>query len=109
MDVISDTFTVGGSADDEFVFLSVGDGVDIILDFALASNDRLDLSAIFAGQIVDAGNLSQYIQASVLGIGADSFLAVDANGLTGGLRFTIIAQVIGITTTELFNIDNFVL
>jgi Ca2+-binding RTX toxin-like protein len=106
-----DTLT-GGRQDDTFVFLNTASGVDTITDFDAASAfEVIDLSAIFAatGAIVTAGNLAQHIQITPAGAGADSFLAVDANGLTGGLDFTIIAQVNGVTAATLFDIGNFIL
>ena len=48
------------------------------------------------------------VQTSISGI-SDSFLAVDANGLTGGLSFSIIAQVNGVSAAQLFDVNNFVL
>lgn len=95
---------------DVFRFNQVGDGIDTLLDFQ-RNIDRIDLAPIFAatGSSVNAGNLSQFVQTSSSGGGADSFLAVDANGLTGGLSFTIIAQVNGVTAAQLFDVDNFLL
>ena len=99
---------IGGQNDDAFVFASTGEGVDILTDFILASADVIDLAALFGPGVVNAGNLSQFIQTSTSGI-SDSFLAVDANGLTGGLSFTIIAQVTGVTAVQLFDVTNFLL
>ena len=100
----------GGTGDDEFDFDNLTDGLDTITDFLLAGGDVIDLSDIFAatGSVVTAGNLSQFIQVTPAGGGADSFLAVDANGVADGLSFTIIAQVNGITTVQLFDIANFI-
>ena len=103
----NDTLTGGGN-DDVFIFASANDAVDTITDFNLASADVLNLSALFGLGVVNAGNLSQFIQTSTSGV-ADSFLAVDADGLTGGLNFIIIAQVNGVTAAQLFDIANFVL
>lgn len=97
----------GGTEDDTFVFAAINEGVDTITDFVLASGDVIDLSSIFTGQ-ANAGNLAQFVQASTSGI-SDSFLAVDADGLTGGLSFMIIAQVNGVTAGQLFDASNFVL
>ena len=100
----------GGTGDDEFDFDNLTDGLDTITDFLLAGGDVIGLSDIFAatGSVVTAGNLAQFIQVTPAGGGADSFLAVDANGAAGGLSFTIIAQVNGITTVQLFDIANFI-
>ena len=105
----SDTLKGGGGVD-IFDFDSVTEGVDTITAFALAGTEAIDLSAIFAAtaSVVTGANLSQFIQVTPAGAGADSFLAVDANGVTGGLTFTIIAQVNGISQADLFNIDNFI-
>lgn len=106
----NDTLT-GGTGDDTFDFDSLAEGFDTIIDFNLASNDVIDLSTIFAGtgSVVTGANMSQFIHVTPAGAGADTFLAVDADGATGGLSFTIIAQVNGVTTAELFDVANFIL
>jgi Ca2+-binding RTX toxin-like protein len=103
----NDTLT-GGTRADVFLFGSVADGVDTITDFVIGS-DLISLAAIFAaaGVAVNSGNLAQFVQTTTSGV-SDSFLAIDPNGLTGGLNFTIIAQVNGITAAELFDIANFI-
>jgi Ca2+-binding RTX toxin-like protein len=113
----SDTLTGGAGNDtlrgsfqaDTFVFTStdISEGVDVIEDFQAAS-DLIDLSVIFAefGSIVNAGNLSQFVQCTPAGI-TDTFVGVDADGLTGGLNFVIIAQVLNKTPTQMFDIDNY--
>jgi Ca2+-binding RTX toxin-like protein len=105
---IGNDLLTGGLGDDSFVFAAVNEGVDTIADFIVASGDVIDLTLLFGAGVVNAGNLSQFVQTSTSGV-ADSFLAVDANGLTGGLSFTIIAQVIGVTSVELFDSTHFVL
>ncbi|MGQ0566416.1 MAG: calcium-binding protein [Gemmobacter sp.] len=99
----------GGGGFDVFVFTSTApaEGFDIVQDFGLGIED-ISLAAIFAatGSVVNAGNLSQFVQTSTSGV-ADSFLAVDANGATGGLNFVIIAQVNNVTAAQLFDIGNF--
>ena len=98
----------GGSGTDSFVFNSTTEGVDIIEDFSLGF-ERINLARIFSatGSVVTAANLSQFVQATPAGAGADSFLGVDANGAVGGLTFTIIAQVNAVTAAQLFDIDNY--
>jgi Ca2+-binding RTX toxin-like protein len=101
----------GGSGNDTFVFTATTNGIDTITDFSVASaTEVIDLSAIFdaTGAVVNAGNLAQFIQVTPAGAGADTFLGIDANGSTGGLSFTIIAQVNGVTTGELFDLANFI-
>jgi Ca2+-binding RTX toxin-like protein len=105
----NDTLT-GGTSNDVFVFVSMTHGVDIITDFNAASpGEFIDLSVIFGatGSVVTSANLAQFVQITPVGAGADSFLGVDANGVTGGLSFTIIAQVNGVTSAELFDFANF--
>jgi hypothetical protein len=58
--------------------------------------------------VIYAGNLSQFVQTSISGV-RDTFLAVEANGVVGGLSFTIITQVNGITAAQPFNAANFIL
>lgn len=106
-----DDTLAGNQGGDTFVFTSLANGIDTIADFSAASlTEQIDLSAIFAatGAIVSAGNLAQHVQITPAGAGADSFLAVDANGATGGLSFTIIAQVNGVTPAQLFDFGNFI-
>ncbi len=98
----------GNGGDDVFVFNDIVSGVDRITDFALPTADVIDLRVLFGAGVVNAGNLSQFVQTSNSGV-SDSFLAVDADGLTGGLNFTIIAQVDGITAAQLFDATNFLL
>jgi Ca2+-binding RTX toxin-like protein len=99
----------GGAAVDVFVFQSLSDGFDTIEDMTLGI-DLIDLSAIFdaTGSVVTSGNLAQFVQVTPAGAGADTFLGIDANGATGGLSFTIVAQVNGVTTGELFDLANFI-
>lgn len=99
----------GAAGADLFAFVTTADGLDTIEDLILGT-DRIDLAAIFAAtaSVVTAGNLAQFVQCTPAGAGADSFLAIDANGAVGGLAFTIVAQVNGVTAGQLFDIDNFV-
>ena len=98
----------GGTGVDAFDFNSVAEGLDNIEDFILLT-DRIDLATIFAatGSVVTSANLSQFVQVTPSGAGADSFLGIDANGAVGGLTFTIVAQVVGVTPEQLFDFDNF--
>lgn len=105
-DLGNDVLT-GSAGADIFDFNAVAEQTDTISDMVLGT-DRIDLVGIFGAGVVNAGNLSQFVQTSTSGI-SDSFLAVDANGLTGGLSFTIIAQVNGVTAAQLFDVNNFVL
>jgi Ca2+-binding RTX toxin-like protein len=101
----------GGTGDDAFVFLSTSEGLDLILDFGLTADDRIDLSAIFdaTGSVVTGANLAQFVQVTPAGAGTDTFLGVDANGAVGGLSFTIVAQIVGVTPVQMFDADNFIL
>lgn len=93
---------------DVFRFGATNEGVDTITDFELGT-DVIDLSTIFfvAGSNVNAGNLSSFVQTTPSGGGSNSFLGIDANGVTGGLSFIIIAEVNSVTPAQLFDIDNF--
>jgi hypothetical protein len=77
----------------------------------LPGADLIDLSTIFdgTGSVVTVANLAQFVQVTPSGAGADSLLGVDANGLVGGLSFVIIAQVLGVTPLQLFDVDTFIL
>lgn len=105
----NDSLNGGAGGADTFDFNLISEGFDSIEDFTLGF-DRIDLSTIFAASlsVVTAGNLAQFIQVTPAGAGADSFLGVDANGLTGGLSFTIIAQVNAVAPAQLFDINNFI-
>jgi Ca2+-binding RTX toxin-like protein len=101
----------GQSNDDVFVFADLVGGLDTITDFIVSGGDTIDLSAIFdaTGSVVTGANLAQFVQTSPSGPGTDSFLAVDADGAVGGLSFTIVAQVNGVTAAQLFDVNNFIL
>jgi Ca2+-binding RTX toxin-like protein len=98
---------LGGAGADIFDFNAIAEQTDIIGDFR-PGTDRIDLVGIVGAGVVNAGNLAQFIQVSVAGI-SDTFLGVDANGPTGGIAFSIIAQVNGLTPAQLFDINNYVL
>ena len=106
----NDSLNGGALGIDTFDFDLITEGIDIVEDFRLGF-DRIDLSTIFAstGSVVTPANLAQFLQVTPAGAGADSFLAIDADGLTGGLAFTIIAQINAVTTLQLFDADNFIL
>lgn len=105
-DLGNDVLT-GGADPDVFAFNAIAEQTDVITDLVLGE-DRIDLTGIFGVGVVNAGNLAQFVQTSTAGI-TDSFLAVDANGVTGGLSFSIIAQVSNVTAAQLFDVNNFIL
>jgi Ca2+-binding RTX toxin-like protein len=105
----SDTF-FGGAGGDRFVFLAAGGGIDVIEDFDAASaTEVIDLSAIFAagGVVLTEANFSQYVVFAPTGAGADTFIAIDADGLTGGASFGVFWLVKGVTSTTLDDFANF--
>jgi Ca2+-binding RTX toxin-like protein len=102
----SDTLN-GGNGADIFDFDATAEQTDVILGFQLGL-DRIDLTGIFGAGVVNAVNLAQFVQVTQAGL-VDSFLAVDANGVTGGLNFIIIAQVAALTPVQLFDANNFIL
>jgi Ca2+-binding RTX toxin-like protein len=100
----------GGAGNDTFVFESITGGLDTIVTFDTASPaEFIDLAAIFAatGAVVTASNLAQFVQVTAAGAGADSFVGVDADGMTGGQSFVTIARVNGAAPVDLFDIANF--
>jgi Ca2+-binding RTX toxin-like protein len=99
---------VGGADADVLVFTLPIDAADVVNGFA-PGTDRIDLTAIFGAGVVNAGNLAQYVQVTPAGIGADSFLGVDPDGLVGGFGFATIALVNAVAPAQLFNVDNFLL
>lgn len=106
---LGDDLLSGGLDLDAFVFVDTTSGVDTVLDFALGS-DRIDLSAIFAAtrSVVTAGNLGSFVQTTAFGDGSETSVAVDADGSTGGLNYTIIAVVNDVTSVQMFDIANFI-
>ena len=65
----------GGPGSDRFLWLSVEDGNDRIMDFELSQNDALDLSRVLSGS---STRLSDYIE--VHREDADHFLGIDVDG-----------------------------
>ncbi len=97
----------GGAGNDTFVFTSTTTGVDQVLGFTVSAADVIDLTGIFGAGVVNAGNLTEYIKVRISGT-ADSILGVDVDGVGGGF-FVDLAQVIGVTDVQLFDVANFVL
>jgi len=104
-----DTFTSGFSGNHP-VFASVtAGGVDEVPDFTL-TQDAIDLSGIFAltGSVVTVLNPGFFVQVAAFGAGTDSTLAIDADGTAGGLSYTIVGGVRGVTSGQLFDFNNFI-
>lgn len=73
----------GGSRGDRFVYTSLNDGVDQIVDFE-ASRDRIDLHRVFNRLGIGAKDQSAFVE--VVQVGADSHLQIDANGAAPGFQ-----------------------
>lgn len=79
----------GDSGADTFVFSDLG-RADIITDFMAADGDRLDLSAILGGHLVDASNMGQFLNLDAVDSNTTRLL-VDADG--DGSEFQVLAVV----------------
>lgn len=86
----SDTLT-GGSGTDTFVFESGMTGIDMIKDFKLVENDKLDLSDLLTAFDPLADAITDFVQITRSGV--YSQLAVDEDGLAGGVNFVQIANM----------------
>ena len=86
----NDTLT-GGSGADTFVFHTGLTGVDYIKDFNLVQGDVLDLSDIVSAFDPLADAITDFVQ--ITRVGAISTLAVDEDGLAGGVAFVNIATI----------------
>lgn len=95
----ADTLT-GGAGSDRFAILNVNDGVDSVLDFAVAEGDRMDLRAVLGASghhrfapLAKAG----FVKAAEVSGGVQ--LALDADG--GGDQFRAFAVLKGTTLASL--------
>ncbi len=95
-----DDMLFGGSEMDRFVFTSIDDGVDEIVDFG--ADDVLAVGDMLVN--FDDGDKAAFVQ--LLDDGTDTTLQVDPDGAVGGAAFTSIAvldNVTDMTLTDLMN------
>ena len=88
--------TLSGGADaDRFVFDAVGQGVDVITDFA--SGDVLAIGTMLTG--FSAGQEAEFVR--LLDDGTDTTVQVDADGAANGSAFQSVAVLNGVTGSTL--------
>jgi hypothetical protein len=97
----------GNGGNDIFVYTSLQDGLDTILDFEVGS-DRLDLSALldginYLGSDPIGDSYLKFIQR-----GDSTILQVDPDGL-GAARAVSLAVLNGVSATELAALANFII
>ena len=85
----------GGAGADTFMFTSNEDSVDFITDFSISDGDKIDISDILSGYDPLADAITDFVQ--ITDDGTNSFLAIDADGMTNGTNFIQIAQINYIT------------
>lgn len=86
----SDTLT-GSSGADTFVFHTGFTGVDLIKDFNTLQGDVLDLSDIISAFDPLTEAITDYVQ--ITRSGSYSMLAIDEDGLAGGVNFVQTARI----------------
>ncbi|HEY9700031.1 MAG TPA: hypothetical protein V6D10_22435 [Trichocoleus sp.] len=91
----------GGKERDRFVYTSLNDGVDRIVDFE-AKRDRIDLSQVFdklgLGKVANPFSFIQVLQ-----VGADTHLQIDANGKKPGFKAQTIQVLENFNASEFSN------
>ena len=87
----------GSAGTDHFVFeaASAFNDVDRINNFDTSHDDAIDISDVLSGLDAGTDDISQWVQITDNGI--DSTLAIDANGAAGGVNFTAVATIVGVT------------
>ena len=90
----------GGAGRDVFVFeaASAFNDVDEINAFDVGEQDALDISDILTGYTAGVSDINDFV--TVTTVGANSVVAVDANGAVGGASFSNIAQINNFTGAD---------
>jgi len=97
-DLGNDVLT-GGGGQDIFQWFTINDGIDTITDFQKGiAGDTLALGDIFQGQGVNANNLGDYLR--LVQSHGSTLLQVDANGTAGGSSFTTLANLQGVSGSD---------
>jgi hypothetical protein len=91
---------MGGSEADRFVFTSVDDGFDEIVDFH--TDDVLAIGDMLVG--FTAGDEAAFV--NLVDDGTDTTVQVDLDGTVNGAAFTSIALLEGVTGTTLTDLVN---
>lgn len=86
----------GGAGNDTFIFSSPTGSSDIITDFNLTDNDRLDISDVLIGYDSNTSDINDFLRLTQSG--ADTTVSVDRDGTANGASFTTnIATLEGVT------------
>jgi Ca2+-binding RTX toxin-like protein len=87
----------GGTGADTFVFSEHGSAnVDHILDYSAAEGDKIDLSALLDGKVIDASNQNDYVKVEQIGL--EVKVSVDIDGLGVGATWSEVAILDGYGT-----------
>lgn len=97
---------IGGGDRDSFRFSLLGEGIDVIADFTVGT-DVIDVGRILPRQ-ASAATFAEYVLVADDGLGG-SLVALDPNGARGGVVFTVVAQVTGVSPGMLADPANFLL
>jgi uncharacterized repeat protein (TIGR01451 family) len=96
--VVGQDVLTGGRGDDTFVYLSLKDAQDKIIDFN-RGDDRIDLSRIFTQvKFSDPDPFEAYVRLTQNG--ADTLVQIDANGDRAGTRFKTLITLSNISATS---------
>ena len=87
----------GGDGRDVFVFESSSafNDVDQINGFDVGENDSIDITDLLTGYTAGVSDINDFVQISESG--GNTTISIDTNGTTGGVSFSDIAQINGLT------------
>lgn len=93
---------VGGFGSDTFVFNSLNEGLDTILDFEVGT-DLIDLRSIFADSAFNGTSpFARYQQfVTIAQVGNDSFINIDSDGSGSGTSLTTLTTLRNVTAINL--------
>ncbi len=90
----------GGGGSDTFIFeaASAYNNIDEIMDFTNLDNDILDISDLLTNWVTGhptRGDITNYL--NFVDSGGNTLIQIDANGASGGLSFSTVGQLNGLT------------
>lgn len=88
----------GGKGTDMYIFASLTAGATTITDFALASNDKIDVSKLLLGYNSGSGSITNYVRATAQG--SDMILSIDADGAVNGTNFVNLVTLRNVTSFD---------
>ena len=84
----------GGNGTDSYIYTSMADAGDTILDFRINNNEVLDISDLLIGYDAVTEAITDFVQITDNGI--DSVLSIDVDG--GANNFVSIATLLGVVS-----------